>query len=82
MRIPPCFIRALDRISCLVGRHRYIPAYEVRQWHQSNGRYMHKEFRYECACCQRPTRWLRWRRLDAFNARYRPDWRHGRSQLT
>jgi hypothetical protein len=72
------FQRLIDHLRCSVGRHIYLPSYEVRQFNHLNGRYSHKEFRFTCSCCQQPTRWLRWRRLEAFMAKHQPDWKHAR----
>lgn len=81
MALPTLITIALDKLRCFFGRHLYAPLYEVRQANASNGRYLYKEFRYKCECCERKTRWLRWRRLEAFEAKHKPNWSHSRLHL-
>lgn len=71
----------LDKARCFFGRHIYAPLYEVRQFNAPNGRYMYKQFRYQCECCRRPTRWLRWRHLEKFEAKHKPSWANSRHKL-
>jgi hypothetical protein len=71
----------VDKVRCWFGRHIYVPAYEVRQLNTLKGRYLHKEFRYKCECCKRHTRWYRWRHLDKFAAKHKPDWANCRLSL-
>jgi hypothetical protein len=73
--------RLLDKARCFFGHHLYAPLYEVRQWNASNGRYLYKEFRYECACCGQKTRWHRWRYFEKFAKKHKPTWTNSRQFL-
>lgn len=67
--------RALvNRIRCTLRRHRYAPAYETRTLTDRSGRYVRKEFQFECRCCGQKTKWLRWSRLAAFIQQHQPRW--------
>jgi hypothetical protein len=65
------------RIACWRGRHKYLPAYQVRTLVTSNAGHVRKEFSYECCCCQASTKWLRWSKHKEFVKQHQPSWNNG-----
>lgn len=73
----PWICRQYLRLVCLVRGHWYRPCYEHQyrqRAHCPNGRMTHQRFRYECACCEAPTKWMNKAQHEVFLDKHNPTW--------
>ena len=64
-------------IVCLFSGHFYRPCYEHKySQHEFSprGRMTNQRFRYECACCHKPTKWMSASQHAEFLIKHNPTW--------